>query len=131
MRQPAAKAGDQIIANDNHVVMVPTPAGEVPVQAARPFKGIIANGLSANVNIMKQPAATQGSIASDPAHVLPPPGTRFQNPPDGQGQISAGSGSVFINRQPAARHGDAATTCNDPPKNPEASVVAAGSVFIG
>ena len=131
MRQPAAKAGDQVIATDNHVVMVPTSAGEVPVQAARPFKGIIADGVSSNVNIMKQPAATRGSIASDTAHVQPPPGTRFQNPPDGQGQITAGSGSVYINRQPAARHGDGATTCNDPSKNPAASVVAAGTVFIG
>jgi uncharacterized Zn-binding protein involved in type VI secretion len=131
MRQPAAKKNDGIIANDNHIVMVPTPAGEVAVPFSRPFNGIINDGVSSNVNIMGTPAAMERSVAADPAHVVPPPGTRYQNPPPGQGRISAGSQSVRINGRAAARHGDAAATCNDPSDNTGAKVVAAGSVLIG
>ncbi len=78
MGQPAAKQGDQIMAVDIHVVMIPSPGGPVPTPLPRPISGMINGGLSLNVNIMGTPAATQGSSADNvPPHI--PRGDRFRN----------------------------------------------------
>jgi len=130
MAQPAAKQGDQILATDTHIVMIPTPGGEVPTPLPHPFTGIINGQLSQNVKIMGQPAAMVGSTATNtPPHI--PQGGRFQTPPSNLGQIIMGSNSVFINGKPAARNGDTAKTCNDPADLPVGRVVAAGTVLIG
>jgi uncharacterized Zn-binding protein involved in type VI secretion len=47
------------------------------------------------------------------------------------GTIAAGSATVRINGKPAARNGDAALTCNEPPGPPIGQVVANGTVSIG
>jgi uncharacterized Zn-binding protein involved in type VI secretion len=131
MGQPAAKQGDQIIAKDTHIVMVPSP-GLVPTPLPHPFTGVLNGGLSGDVNIMGLPAATVDSTADNtPPHVPTPPGTAFQNPPANKATINAGSATVNINGKPAARHGDSAMTCNDPVESPEGKVVAAGTVLIG
>jgi uncharacterized Zn-binding protein involved in type VI secretion len=133
MGQPAAKKGDQIVATDTHIVMVPTPAGPlVPTPLPHPFVGIIGGGLSADVNIMGMPAATVDSTADNtPAHIPTPPGTTFQAPPSNKATIKMGSGTVKINGKQAARNGDQATTCNDPADVPAGQVIAVGTVMVG
>jgi uncharacterized Zn-binding protein involved in type VI secretion len=128
MGQPAAKQGDQIVATDMHLIQPPGTAP--PVLTPHPFSGIIDGSLSSDVMIMGQPAATQGSTATNtPPHV--PAGGSFVNPPTNQATIQAGSATVMINGKPAARSGDMATTCNDPADLPAGTVMATGTVFIG
>jgi uncharacterized Zn-binding protein involved in type VI secretion len=132
MRQSAAKQGDQILATDTHIVLVPVAGAQVPVPLPHPFHGIINGAVSSNVNITGSPAATVGSTAANgPAHVPVPPGTAFQKPPANKGTIKLGSQTVRINGKAAARNGDAAETCNDPKDAPVGKVVATGSVLIG
>ena len=133
MGLPAAKKGDQIVATDIHIVLVPSPGGPVPTPLPHPFSGTIDNGLSNDVKIMGQPAATVGSTATNqPSHIPTPPGTTFQLPPTNQGTILMGSGTVLINGKPAARSGDQAQTCADPAPNMSAAVVVSSStVNIG
>jgi uncharacterized Zn-binding protein involved in type VI secretion len=131
MGQPAAKQGDRIVATDTHIVVVPgTPPTNEP--EPHPFDGIISGGLSGDVTIMGQPAATVASTAENtPQHVPTPPGTAFQKPPSNRATITTGSPTVTINGKLAARNGDTALTCNDPVDLPVGSVQAAGNVFIG
>lgn len=130
MGQPAAKQGDQIVATDTHIVMLPSPGGTVPTPLPHPFAGIIDGGLSSDVNIMGMPAAVVGSTASNtPPHI--PQGGPFQKPPTNKGSIQMGSSKVMINGKPAARNGDTAMTCNDPADMPAGKVVAVGTVMIG
>lgn len=132
MGQPAAKKGDQIVATDTHIVMVPAPPGPpVPTPLPHPFAGILNGNLSSDVNIMGLPAATVDSTADNtPPHLPTPPGTAFQNPPANKATIKIGSPTVKINGKMAARNGDLATTCNDPADLPVGQVIAVGTVFI-
>ena len=131
MGQPAAKQGDRIVATDTHIVVVPgAPPTDEP--APHPFTGIINGGLSSNVKIMGQAAATVDSTAENtPAHIPTPPGNAFQKPPSNRATITTGSPTVKINGKPAARSGDTALTCNDPVDLPAGTVAATGNVFIG
>ena len=130
MDQPAAKQGDQIVAVDTHIIMIPSPGGPVPTPLPHPFTGMIAGGLSANVKIMGMPAATLGSTADNlPPHI--PQGGPFQKPPTNKATIMIGSPTVMINGKPAARNGDTALTCNDPIDVPVGKVIAVGTVMIG
>jgi uncharacterized Zn-binding protein involved in type VI secretion len=130
MGQPAAKQGDQIVAVDTHIIMIPSPGGPVPTPLPHPFTGMIAGGLSANVKIMGMPAATLGSTADNlPPHI--PQGGPFQKPPMNKATIMLGSPTVLINGKPAARNGDMALTCNDPVDLPIGKVIAVGTVIIG
>jgi uncharacterized Zn-binding protein involved in type VI secretion len=132
MGQPAAKQGDQIVATDTHIVMVPAAPAPVPTPLPHPFAGSINGGLSSDVTIMGTPAATVDSTADNtPPHIPTPPGTAFQKPPANKGTITIGSPTVKINGKSAARHGDVATTCNDPLDLPVGTVAAVGTVFIG
>lgn len=128
MGMPAAKKGDQITAEDVHLIQPPGTFPPVPTQ--HPFRGIITGSVSTNVNIMGKPAAMVNSTATNtPAHL--PIGGTFVKPPANRGLIIRGSATVFISGQPAARNGDIAMTCNDPADLPVGSVVAKGNVFIG
>jgi uncharacterized Zn-binding protein involved in type VI secretion len=130
MGQPAAKQGDQVVATDTHIVMIPSPGGPVPTPLPHPFAGQLDGSLSGDVNIEGKAAAVQGSTATNtPAHV--PQGGPFQKPPSNRATVQLGSGTVFINGKPAARNGDKAMTCNDPADLPAGTVVAAGTVLIG
>ncbi|MBZ5681032.1 MAG: PAAR domain-containing protein [Acidobacteriia bacterium] len=133
MGQPAAKQGDQVVATDIHIVLVPAPPGPpVPTPLPHPFTGIIDGSLSSNVNIMGMPAATVTSTADNtPPHLPTPPGVSFVKPPTNKATIIQGSMTVFINNKPAARNGDIALTCNDPVDLPVGTVVAVGTVLIG
>lgn len=130
MGQPAAKAGDRIVATDTHIVLVPSATGEVPTPLPHPFNGILDGRLSPNVKIQGRAAALAGSTATNtPPHT--PQGGRFQRLPANRGEVVAGSNTVFINGKPAARNGDLAKTCNDPLDLPVGKVVASGRVLIG
>jgi uncharacterized Zn-binding protein involved in type VI secretion len=131
MGQPAAKQGDQIVAVDTHIVIVPG-APPVPTPLPHPFTGIINGALSSDVKIMGMPAATVDSTADNtPPHIPTPPGTAFQKPPSNKSTIQMGSATVKINGKMAARNGDPAMTCNDPADLPAGTVIAVGTVFIG
>ena len=130
MGQPAAKQGDQIMATDTHIIMIPSPGGPVPTPLPHPFTGLIDGGLSSDVRIEGKPAATQDSTATNtPAHL--PQGGPFQKPPSNRATILLGSATVRINGKPAARNGDKANTCNDPADLPAGTVVAVSTVMIG
>ncbi len=131
MGQPAAKQGDQITGTDIHIVLVPSASGSTPASLPHPFLGLLDGSLSHNVNIMHRPAAIVGSTATNsPPHIPTPPGVSFQIPPTNQGRVTSGSGTVMINGRPAARNGDSAQTCGEPP-NTQATIVAAGTVMVG
>ena len=130
MGLPAAKQGDQVLATDVHVIMVPTPGGPVPTPLPHPFTGQLDGGLAGAVRIEGKPAAVQGSTATNtPSHL--PQGGPFQTPPSNRATVQTGSTSVRIEGKPAARQGDTATTCNDPADAPVGTVLAAGTVRIG
>ena len=130
MGMPAAKQGDQVLATDIHIQIVPSPGGPVPTPLPSPFVGSIDGNLSRDVNILGLPAATVGSEASNtPSHI--PTAGPFQKPPKNKATIQQGSSSVNINGKAAARTGDPAMTCNDPADTPGGTVLAAGTVFIG
>ncbi|MFZ3058850.1 MAG: PAAR domain-containing protein [Candidatus Methanoperedens sp.] len=131
MGQPAAKQGDQVMATDTHIIMIPAPPGPpVPTPLPHPFVGIIDGSLSSDVKIMGMAAATVDSTASNtPPHI--PQGGPFQNPPSNKATIKMGSTTVKINGKMAARNGDMAMTCNDPSDLPVGTVMAVGTVLIG
>lgn len=131
MGQPAAKEGDQIVATDTHIILIPAAAGAtVPTPLPHPFTGMIDGELSSDVKIMEKPAATVDSTATNtPSHI--PQGGPFQSPPSNKGTIKMGSATVKINGKDAARNGDMAETCNDPADMPVGQVIAVGTVFIG
>jgi len=130
MGMPAAKEGDQVIAVDIHVVMIPSPGGPIPTPLPNPFNGIINQKLSTDVNINGMAAATVGSVANNtPPHI--PMGGPFQTPPSNKGEIITGSATVFINGKMSARMGDTAMTCNDPTDLPIGTVVAVSTVLVG
>jgi uncharacterized Zn-binding protein involved in type VI secretion len=132
MGQPAAKQGDQIMATDIHIVLVPSASGTVPTPLPHPFAGLLNGSLSTDVKIMNMPAATVGSTADNtPPHFPMPPGASFSKPPSNWGSVLVGSPTVFINGKMAARAGDSAMTCNDPVELPSGTVVAVGTVMIG
>ena len=132
MGQPAAKQADRIVANDIHIVMVPSPGGPVPTPTPHPFNGIISGGLSTDVLIEGMPAATVGSTATNTPPHIPIGGPSFQVPPSNQGRIIIGSTNVLVNGKQAARAGDTAMTCNDPAELPVGKVVSTTtSVLIG
>jgi len=130
MGQPAAKKGDQVMATDIHIIMIPTPGGPVPTPLPHPFTGMIDGNLSSDVKIMGMDAATVDSTASNmPPHI--PQGGPFQSPPANKATIKLGSATVKINGKMAARNGDMAMTCNDPSDMPVGTVMAVGTVMIG
>jgi uncharacterized Zn-binding protein involved in type VI secretion len=132
MGQPAAKANDQIVATDTHIVLVPAGPAIVPTPLPHPFAGLLDGNLAPSVSIAGMAAAVTGSTADNtPPHIPTPPGTAFQVPPTNLATVQMGSATVRIGGKAAARTGDTATTCNDPADLPVGSIVAAGTVLIG
>jgi len=124
--------GDQIVAVDIHIILIPAPPGPpVPTPLPHPFAGIIDSGCSNDVKIMGAGAAVVGSEATNtPPHI--PQGGPFQKPPMNKGKIIRGSATVKINGKMAARMGDTAMTCNDPSDLPVGTVIGtAVTVMIG
>ncbi|HEU0013464.1 MAG TPA: PAAR domain-containing protein [Longimicrobium sp.] len=132
MGKLAAKKGDMVVGVDTHMVLMPLGTAVVVAPQQLPFAGPLTGGVSRTVLIDGQPAATEGSTAlNGMPHVPLPPAMGFVQAPGNQGKVVGGSGTVWIEGRAAARDGDEATTCNDPPKERTARVVAAGTVWIG
>ncbi|MFN8527488.1 MAG: PAAR domain-containing protein [Anaerolineae bacterium] len=132
MGQPAVVMGDQVLATDIHIIMIPAPPGPpVPTPLPHPFVGKITQACSTNVTIGGKPAATKDSIAQNlPPHI--PQGGPFQKPPSNMGKIMMGSTTVKINGKPAARVGDMVQTCADPTDMPGAQIIpSVTNVLIG
>lgn len=130
MANPAAREGDQVVATDIHIVLVPTPGGPSPTPIPHPFSGKLDGSLSQDVSIDGKPAATLGSTATNsPSHV--PQGGSFQVPPQNRGTVLAGSATVFINGMPAARVQDQVQTCFDVPGPLGSILTGSPTVFIG
>jgi uncharacterized Zn-binding protein involved in type VI secretion len=129
--KPAAKAGDQVVGIDTHIILVPSPGGPVPTPMPLPFVGVLTDALSADVFAENAPLAVQGSVATNlPPHV--PPGGPFQSPPKNRATVQTGSSSVFANNKPVATLGSTAMTCNDPVDAPNGSVIGtAATLSIG
>jgi len=128
--KPLAKQGDEVVAIDTHIVLIPSPGGPVPTPLPSPFKGQLVDGLSDTVFADEKPAATVDSKAKNtPPHI--PSGGPFQTPPSDEATVRMGSGTVFIDDKAAARLGDTAMTCNDPSDAPVGQVIATGTVFAG
>jgi len=127
----AARKDDPVFALDIHIVMIPTPAGEVPTPLPHPFNGKISGGVSTNVKIDGKPAAMMGcEVQNSVSHIAM--GPRFQKNPTNKGKVILGSPTVLINGKMAARQGDMVMTCNDPVDAPMGSITAGSpTVMIG
>ncbi len=127
MGQPAAKQNDIIFGTDIHIVMVPSPSGQTPTPVpGHVFNAQITEGLSTDVFIEGKAAAVVGSVARTNLgqHPPMPPGVSFQPPgPTFEGRITVGSAVVLINGKQAARAGDPAVTCSEPPIPPPGTSV--------
>ena len=127
MGKPAAKQGDQVVASDIHIVIIPP---GVPTPLPHPFMGQLDGELSSDVKIEGKPAAVVGSTASNvPSHI--PQGGSFQKPPSNKRKVMLGSTTLNINGKQAARAGDTVMTCNDPADLPVGKIIAVGTVMIG
>lgn len=132
MGKPIARQGDQVVAVDTHIVMVPTAGGPVPTPFPHPFSGQLNGALSTTVSANGKAVATVDSTASNqPPHLPTPPGVSFQKPPANQGVVMVGSATVKIQGKMAARAMDIVKTCNDPSDAPVGQIIAAGTVLVG
>ncbi len=129
MGKPAAKQGDQVLCVCIHKVMVPTGPTLTPTPLPHPFAGIINGGVSSDVKIMGQAAATVDSTADNTPPHIPSGGPSFQQPPQNKATIDQGSGTVRINGKAAARAGDTARTCCE--ISTKGAVLAVSTVMIG
>ena len=130
MTKPLAKEGDEVVAIDTHIVMIPSPGGPVPTPLPSPFRGPLSIKLSSTVFADEKAAATVGSQAQcNPPHI--PSGGPFQTPPSNLATVEMGSNTVFIDEKAAVRIGDMAKTCNDPADLMVGKVIAQGTVFAG
>jgi uncharacterized Zn-binding protein involved in type VI secretion len=133
----AAKEGDRIVGQDTHIVMVPSGSGQTPTPLpGHVFNATLSGSLSGDVTIEGKAAAVVGSTARTnmASHRPMQPGVAYQTPPTFEGRVTMGSTTVLINGKPAARAGDPAITCNDPPMPPPGTSrvqVAASTVSIG
>jgi uncharacterized Zn-binding protein involved in type VI secretion len=113
--------------------MVPSASGQTPTPVVgHVFNAPITEGLSADVMIQGKAAAVVGSVARTTLaqHMPMAPGVAYQTPPSFQGQVTRGSTTVRINGKPAARAGDPAITCGEPPGSGQVRVTGS-TVNIG
>lgn len=129
MPQPAARMGDTVTGVDIHVVLVPSVTGSIPTPTPHPFAGRVSGGVSRDVEINGQPAATQGSTARADSPHVPIGGPSFARPPSSSGTVQTGSVTVLVNDKPLARLGDPVVTCNDPVDAPT-SAITTGSANV-
>lgn len=132
MGNPIARQGDQVVAVDTHIVMVPTPGGPVPTPLPHPFTGQLDGALSSSVKASGKAVATVDSTATNqPSHIPTPPGTSFQKPPANNGTVMMGSATVKVQGKMVARATDTVKTCNDPVDAPVGQIIAVGTVLVG
>jgi uncharacterized Zn-binding protein involved in type VI secretion len=129
MSSPVARQGDPVQGLDNHVLLVPSPAGApVPTPTQLPFAGVLRDGLSGDVKVEGRYAALVGSVApNQPAHVIPP-NVQFAVPPANRGTVVRGSATVLVNGKALARAGDPVLTCSESPA--PTGTIAGGSATV-
>ena len=130
MGQPAAKQGDQVVATDTHIVMIPSPGGPVPTPLPHPFAGMLDGSLSSDVNIGGKPAAVAGHDRDEHA-VARPAGRAVPEAAVEQGDDPARQRDRAHQRQggrPQRRHRADVQRPGRPAGRP---VVAVGTVLIG
>jgi uncharacterized Zn-binding protein involved in type VI secretion len=131
MGLPIARADDQVVAVDIHIVLVPAVA-PVPTPLPHPFVGKLDGGLASNVKANGRMVAVVGSTATNsPAHIPTPPGVSFQKPPANKGTVQLGSATVKAGGKGIARATDMVMTCNDPADVPVGQIIAASTVMVG
>ena len=130
MGQPAAKQGDQVIATDIHIVMIPSPGGPIPTPASEPVHRP-ARRRARERREDRGKAGRDEGLDGDQHALAHPAGGPFQTPPSNKATIFMGSATVMIDGKAAARNGDIAMTCNDPSDLPVGQVVAVSTVLIG
>jgi hypothetical protein len=123
MGQPAAKQGDQIVATDTHIVMIPSPGGPVPTPLPHPFTGQIDGGLSSDVNIGTGQHGNQHAVAHSTGRSFPEAAQQQGDDPDGERhRVHQWQGGRAERRQgddlqrscrPAHRYGDRRRHCDD------------------
>ena len=128
---PIARKNDSIVGLDTHVVMVPSPSGQVPTPMPFNFSGSINGGLATSVKADDLPVAVVGSTADNsPPHI--PTGGSFQKSPKDKATVVDGSGTVFADDKKVARKGDAADSCDDLGASKNAHVTGgSGTVVAG
>lgn len=132
MGKPIARAQDQVVATDQHIVLVPTAGGPVPTPLPHALVGMLDGGLSSTVKANGRSVATVDSTATNqPPHLPTPPGVSFQSPPANRGTVSMGSGTVKVGGKAVARTQDVVCTCNDPVDQQIGQIVAVGTVMVG
>ncbi len=112
MGAPAAVAGDRISGScATHVV--PGPSGSpIPSPAPLPFSASLASELATTVTIEGKAAAVQGSSGmNSPPHIGLHPSDPYLLSSAQQGQVLAGSGTVFFDGKPAAYAGCQVAVC--------------------
>src|SRR3954452_18265430 len=130
MGLPIAKANDQVLATDTHIVLVPPFLTPAPLPHV--FVGMLNGGLAPPPQGGGQAAAIVGSTADNtPPHIPTPPGVSFQSPPSNKGTVQIGSSTVRICGKGAARNGDVVQACNDPADLPVGQIGAGGMVSAG
>lgn len=143
MAEAAAKQGDRIVSDGTSQVWVQPPGPVNPIPVPYSYDGSLDGDLASDVLIMGKPAAVVGSTAENalPPNLQPPvtaAGTVLSTV-DNISTISAGSSSVLIHGESAARNSDKAKTWDySTPASPgvgkeveNAQVRASGSVIIG
>jgi uncharacterized Zn-binding protein involved in type VI secretion len=134
MGQPAAKKGDQVVATDTHIVMVPAPpAPPVPTPLPHPFTGLVLDPMGAAMN-----AAMGGGVVlvnglfvtncgtgvmNIPPH-LPVPGPFAKGKPENDAELWFGALNVSMGGSLAVRLGEIALSCSDPVRMPTSVVIA-------
>ena len=126
----AAKFGDPVIGIDIHRVMVPTPAGPVPVPLPHPFVGVVFDPLGAAIGaamgavfgggglvlINGMPCANTGTEVKGFAHVPTPPGVAADpgDIPANEGTLVTGSKTVLFGGASQSRMTSLVTSCSWP-----------------
>lgn len=128
MGRAAAHDTSGVLGIDVHTVVVPA---SPPAPLPHTYAGKLGGALVSSVLVEGKQVATVGSIAKlDTPHLPTSPGTAFVVQPNGDGTVSAGSSTVFIGGQGAARVGDAVVTCSE--SGPAAQITTgASTVYIG
>lgn len=130
MGQTAAKQGDQITGLCTHTVQPPGSPPPPTIVESHSFSGLLDKNLSPDVNIMRMPAATVDSTATNnPVHVTA--NGAFAPEPTNIATVNMGSPTVNINGKAAARSGDTAQLCDNGVPVANGVVVAVGTVNMG
>lgn len=116
MGQPAVVMGDRMTGSCAiHQVPNPATGAPQPSPAPLPFSAPLTSSLATTVVIGGKAAAVQGSAGRNtPPHIGLHGTDPFVTPLRQEGQILAGSTTVFFEDKPAARTGSAVRLCATP-----------------